>query len=379
MRALFITPVLPSATGNGLSMRAGMWLDALSQRFDTEVAVAALFAPHDSAEAFTTELARSTTMLRGRLPQTPGVPRPVPVLDDTSAALLSERMRAADVVVVFRLYLAGLAEEARDLGVPVVLDLDDLDWVREERLGDHDEAEAYRRYAEGAFPSITVVTTASAADAQTIAHMHPSLVCRHVPNGIRPPDEQPDDSRQPDVDLLFVATLGYPPNVQAATWLVQEVMPRLPGVTTAIVGAAPVPQVQRLAARDVTIAADVAEVSSWYRRARLCVVPIHSGSGTRTKIPEAWAHRRPVVTTTTGAEGLDVAGAAVIADDAETFARACAALLADAEQSQALARAGHERYRAAHTHDHAMSHADHAIDLALNTAGRTLPARRVRP
>ena len=40
--------------------------------------------------------------------------------------------------------------------------------------------------------------------------------------------------------------------------------------------------------------------------ATVAVVPVRFGSGTRVKILESFAHRVPVVSTTLGAEGLDV-------------------------------------------------------------------------
>lgn len=374
-RALLITPVMPSATGNGLSMRAGMWLSALAGRFDVDVAVASLFAPHDSAPTFTASLAHSVHMLSGTLAQAPGVPRPVPTLDERSDEVLRDLMARADVIVVFRLYLAGFTASHPD--VPVVLDLDDLDWVREERLGDMVEAQAYRAYAAAMLPRATVATTA--CDADDTSAIESGHTWMHVPNGVRSPLQHDDDATPPDIDLLFVATLGYWPNVHAATWLVHEVVPRLPGVTVAIVGAAPAPEVLALAGPAVTVAADVPDVTPWYRRARVCVVPIHAGSGTRTKIPEAWAHGRPVVTTTIGAEGLDVSGAALIADDPDAFAAACTQVLADAHLADRLVRAGHAHYESAHTIDRAIECADAAIDTAMARLGRTPPAHRVRP
>lgn len=376
MRALLICPVMPSATGNGLSMRAGLWLEALSRRFETDVAVAQLFPAHASAGAFTSAHASSMTMLGGTLGSDPSLPRPVPTLDEASAAALRARIAQADVVVVFRLYLAGLASAAEELGVPVVVDLDDADWVREERLGQLAEADAYRRYAASVLGTATVATLASPTDAAEGPSIHARPQWRHVPNGVRPAADAARVER--DVDLLFVATLGYEPNAYGAVWLVHEVLPRLPGVTVALVGAAPPPVVQDLAGPGVIVAGDVDEVGSWYARARACVVPIHAGAGTRTKIPEAWAHRRPVVSTTIGAEGLPTDVGVLVADDADAFAAACARLLADAALADALASAGLQRWRESHALEPAITRANDAVDAALAIAGR-MPPTRVRP
>ena len=377
MRALFITPVVPSPTGNGLAMRAGMWLEALSDRFDTDVAGALMFPAHASAPDFTAAHSASTTWLTGQLATGAGIPRFVPELDETSTAALHDLITQADVVVVFRLYLAGLAEHAAELGIPVVVDLDDLDWVREERLGDMQAAADFKSYADTMLHLASVATTASAIDAAQGNAIHAGPQWRHVPNGVRPPSITGDDVT-PDIDLLFVATLGYAPNAQGAAWFAREVLPLLPDVTVAIIGAGPGPDVNSLAGPRVIVQGDVADVSPWYARSRAAIVPIHSGSGTRTKIPEAWAHDRPVISTTLGAEGLEIDGAALLADDPAAFSNACAKVLNDETLQGQLVRAGRERLHAAHSIGCAIASAGNAIDLALTSSGITPPALRIR-
>jgi len=77
-------------------------------------------------------------------------------------------------------------------------------------------------------------------------------------------------------------------------------------------------------------------------RCRVAVVPLLSGSGTRLKILEAWAAGLPVVSTTIGAEGLGARDGEhlLIADDAASFARATARLLACSPLRTELAAAG---------------------------------------
>ena len=377
MHALFITPVVPSNTGNGLAMRAGMWLEALSARFETDVAGALMFPAHASAPEFTAAHAASTTWLTGQIATGTGIPRFVPELDESSTAALRALIAQADVVVVFRLYLAGLAEHAAELGTPVVVDLDDLDWVREERLGDIQAAADFKTYADSMLHVATVATTASASDATQGVSIHAGPQWQHVPNGVRPPSVNSAEVAV-DIDLLFVATLGYAPNAQGAAWFVHEVLPLLPDVTVAIIGAGPGPDVTSLAGSRVVVAGDVPDVSPWYARSRAAIVPIHSGSGTRTKIPEAWAHGLPVISTTMGAEGLEIDGAALLADDAAAFASVCARVLTDEALSTQLSRAGAERLHTAHSLERAMDLADAAIDLALATAGTNPPPSRIR-
>jgi len=75
----------------------------------------------------------------------------------------------------------------------------------------------------------------------------------------------------------------------------------------------------------------VDDVAPYYRRSTVCVVPVRTGGGTRLKILEAMALGRPVVSTTIGCEGLDVADGEhlLIADSPEQFAEKTVRLLTD--------------------------------------------------
>src|SRR5262249_57435937 len=80
--------------------------------------------------------------------------------------------------------------------------------------------------------------------------------------------------------------------------------------------------------------------------AKVCIVPLLSGSGTRFKILEAWTASRPVVSTTIGAEGLGARDGEhlLVADDANAFITAVVRLWNDADLRKRLGRAGRARY-----------------------------------
>jgi glycosyltransferase involved in cell wall biosynthesis len=80
--------------------------------------------------------------------------------------------------------------------------------------------------------------------------------------------------------------------------------------------------------------------------AKVAVVPVLSGSGTRLKIVEAWAAGAPVVSTTLGAEGLPARHGEniLLADDPSSFAAAVSELLASAGERERIGRRGREQY-----------------------------------
>jgi hypothetical protein len=150
--------------------------------------------------------------------------------------------------------------------------------------------------------------------------------------------------------IMFQGTFDYAPNVDAAEWLVGEIAPRIravvPGARVRLVGRT-TPGLDRLDhPPEATVVGRVPAMEPELARADLAVVPVRYGGGTRLKILESFAHRVPVVSTTVGAEGLDVEDGVhlLLADEPDDFALACERLLTDAALRSRVVDAAHERY-----------------------------------
>lgn len=112
--------------------------------------------------------------------------------------------------------------------------------------------------------------------------------------------------------ILFVAGFGHPPNVDAAAWLVAEVMPLVrashPDVHLSLVGSNPRPEVMALASVtdriSVTGFVTDQELDSRYSCAKVAVAPLRFGGGMKGKVLEALRHGVPCVTTSVGVQGL---------------------------------------------------------------------------
>ena len=150
--------------------------------------------------------------------------------------------------------------------------------------------------------------------------------------------------------MLFQGNLGYPPNIDAAQWLATAIAPRIraavPATEVRLVGrpGSNVTELHRPGV--VTVVGEVPSMEEELARATVAVVPVRYGSGTRVKILESFAHRIPVVSTTLGAEGLDVEDGVhlLLADDPEEFAAATVRLLGDAGLRVRLTEAAEARY-----------------------------------
>jgi glycosyltransferase involved in cell wall biosynthesis len=147
--------------------------------------------------------------------------------------------------------------------------------------------------------------------------------------------------------VLFVAGFAHPPNVDAAKWLVDQIMPivraRIPGVHLWLAGSNPTDEVKALTSSDVTVTGYVPddELGSLYRSCRVAVVPLRFGAGVKHKVLEAMHLGVPLVTTSVGAQGLcGLHEAAAVADDAHAVADAIVSLLTDDVSWLASSRAG---------------------------------------
>ncbi len=135
-------------------------------------------------------------------------------------------------------------------------------------------------------------------------------------------------------EILFVGSLFYKPNWEGIVWFAEKIFPNIllkePEARLVIVGCRPRPEVIALSRQEaITLYADVDDLSTFYQRSSLVIVPIRIAGGTRIKILEAALFQRPVVTTTIGAQGLEMVANkhCLVADSEDGFAQACLRLL----------------------------------------------------
>jgi glycosyltransferase involved in cell wall biosynthesis len=379
---VLLAPIAPATTGNGLAMRAGMLVTALAPAADVHVVVVPVSgSTADHAwvtarassvavvEPATGSAARDHTTrqladpeLRTRLERTSPLPSRAllapPTLAATVAAALPRGLGSVGAVLAMRLYLAPLGVQlARELSAGrIVVDADDDDAALLLALGNEEEADAYERLARCWLPVADAALAASAADAEGVAHRARLDASRvHVvPNAIDVPAHPPP--RPGDDRLLFLGNLSYEPNRLAARALAETVLPRIrahrPTATLELVGpltAGALDDLDRVPG--VRVVGAVPDVAPWYARADVVVVPLRHGAGTRIKVLEAFAHRRPVIATSVGVAGLDVEAGreVVIAESPDELARAVCEVLDDPVRGDALvehaARLVDARYR----------------------------------
>ncbi|HEU4976358.1 MAG TPA: glycosyltransferase [Baekduia sp.] len=233
----------------------------------------------------------------------------------------------------------------------VVVDTVDVHWVREARAAelsgsgaDAARARQTREREAAAYGAADALVAVSADDAAALRELAPQVPVSVISN-VHPPE--PAGPPRADRDgALFVGNFRHTPNVDAAVHLVRDVWPlvraQLPGARLQLVGTAPPPAVQALAAADVEVTGWVPDTRPYVDGAAVSVAPLRYGAGVKGKIGEALAHGLPVVTTTVGAEGMDLEHGrdALVADTPEHFAAAIVAVHRDGRLWERLASGG---------------------------------------
>jgi glycosyltransferase involved in cell wall biosynthesis len=213
------------------------------------------------------------------------------------------------------------------------------------------------RYEKQVCQAMKRIVAVSENDAQTIRSLYGAAHTYAVPTGVDLEYFAPPHSSAPSTDLVFVGSMDWRPNVDGIRWFWSEVLPlirrRRPECSLAVVGRRPTAEIRRLAERDprIHVTGTVDDVRPYLWQSAVSIVPLRVGGGTRLKIYESMAARIPVVSTTIGAEGLDVHNGEniAIADSPAAFAERCLHLLDNADARRAQCDAAWEMVSACYS------------------------------
>jgi len=259
------------------------------------------------------------------------------------------------VAVIEHFWCAPYAEAIRPHCDVLVLDLHNIESelaATHARAAGGVESILHRRFA-GAYkklerewiPKFDVVLAASEEDRGRLGHRKNVVV---YPNAL-PVMELPAVAEENCI--VFSGNLEYHPNIEAVRWFASSIWPRIrernAGLTWNLVGCNPEAIANMVKGYPaIRVIGPVTDAIRAIAAARVVVVPLLSGSGTRFKILEAWAAGRAVVSTKIGAEGLGARDGEhlVTRDDPRAFVGAVQALLDDRARARQLAAAGRALY-----------------------------------
>lgn len=161
------------------------------------------------------------------------------------------------------------------------------------------EARRLKRYEKLVFNKFTYKTIISKTDRDLIEHPENNLI--HIlPNGVDFSHFTKDPSKTKEYELVFTGNMSYAPNVKAAHYLAEQIMPllrqHLPKAKLLIAGATPHPSVKRLASKNLHVSGWMNNITDAYNSARIFIAPMEIGTGMQNKILEAMAMEIPCIT-----------------------------------------------------------------------------------
>lgn len=192
--------------------------------------------------------------------------------------------------------------------------------------------------------SVKQAVVCSQVDAVEIAKMAPNAICRVIPNGVNTKSIQPVNPVANTTKLIFVGSLLWLPNKDAIDYFIEDILdliiPEIPGIHLTVVGNNNGYEIPERYRPYVSMPGFVDDLDAEMDVAAVYVVPIRFGSGTRLKILEAMAYGIPLVSTSVGCEGIELAHEknVLVADDPQQFAAAVIRLLNDAKLAKTLSQ-----------------------------------------
>ncbi len=244
--------------------------------------------------------------------------------------------RGFDCVILEMVYLAHFAD---CFACPVVLSEHNIESVLFRHFAEMQKVPAQKlrwraaalqlaAYEQKIWPKFALRTVVSEVDCNLLKARCPSGKTVVVANGAD--CSCPMLATQPNTNrLLFSGLLSYQPNLEAISWLVEEMMPLVweerPDIQLVIAGARPDANLSALAdGLRVILEIDPDSMEAIAQTCSLMAVGLRRGSGSRIKILQSFAWGLPVVSTGAGCEGLEVKHGEQlwIRDQAQDFARA---------------------------------------------------------
>lgn len=169
-----------------------------------------------------------------------------------------------------------------------------------------------------------------------------------MPNGVDTSYFTPLTYKLEPYSMVFTGMMGYFPNYDGMLYFLDEIFPlilkKIPEAKIYIVGNSPPKCLQDRSSSNVIVTCFVDDVRPYVWRSSLYVVPLRMGGGTRLKVLEALAMKKPVITTSIGCEGINVVDSesVLIEDNPEYFALRAVELLNNITMRKTLSSNGYD-------------------------------------
>lgn len=168
-----------------------------------------------------------------------------------------------------------------------------------------------------------------------------------IPNGVDYEYFTPQTPEK-EIDLIFTGNMGYPPNINGAEYLVNNILPIIkqhkPDVKLVIAGANPHKRILSLQSSGIQVTGWVKDMREYYAKARIFIAPMQIGTGLQNKLLEAMAMKIPSITSPLANKALEAKPnfEILIGNDAEEYAKHIINLLENKEIYNKIAQNGYD-------------------------------------
>lgn len=402
---LFIANRIPYPPDRGDKARALAWLRRLAEHYDVTLLAGVDDVDdwrwREEVEAIAQEVRLAPAGgLRGKMRGAPSLMRGKPLSTayfrnpEAARALRDQtRERAFDLVFVYSTAAAAYLDDLAQPPRAVIVDFVDVDSAKWESLAQSSGGPMGWVYArEAAALKIFEAELAGRAQAslfatraeaelfsertgvtQGVSVVETGVDAAHWAAAAETPSPYADDRPT----IVMTGAMDTPPNVDAALWLHDQVLPLIrrhaPETRFALVGARPTPELRALAKGDPDnpdniVTGHVDDLRPWLGHATIAAAPMRVARGLQNKVLEAMAAGAPALATPQALAGLDAAPGThlEVAEGADAFADVAVRLLKDAERRARLSAAA--KTHVAERYDWSLRHAafDAVVEAALS-------------
>jgi len=174
----------------------------------------------------------------------------------------------------------------------------------------------------------------------------PRLIC--VPNAIDFDKYESEFTKRILRRVIFPAGFSYGPNVDAAHFIIDDLLPMMQDFTFQFIGSNIPDWMKKSASAQIELLSNVDNMALFLAQAGIVIIPLRAGAGTRLKALEAFASKTAVVSTALGVEGLGVVDGThyLQASEPQEFVDACNRLVSDPDLYRRITDAAYEHARA---------------------------------
>jgi len=251
--------------------------------------------------------------------------------------------------------LIRVSEYVKDSKIPKTLDYQDIFSVGAKRQAETASAwmkplllmeyRRLQRYEDDIFDKFDYKTIISRPDRDLLMHpLREEVVI--IPNGVDHEYFHPM-TRHKTHDIVFTGNMGYPPNIDAACLIANEIFPmvlkQIPAATLLIAGANPHSKVQALQSPNINVTGWLPDIRESYASSRVFIAPMRIGTGLQNKLLEAMAMKLPCITSVLANQALGAKEneEILVGTSAEEYANHIIRLLQNETLAQNIAQNGH--------------------------------------